>query len=942
MAKAMERARGILGAYHSAMNELFASYGSFVARYPFVPLILGVILLGGLSIGLVHVKKETDLEKLWVEQNSRVVKERQFFNERFGGTPRVEAVTITSANSTDLQDDKLDLKLSMDAMQAAIKPLFNELKINLTTDGTTYELRENDFCERPLVPQSMKPGNNPLVEHNYISWGIVRLANCSVKAASTLFSFNPAGVGLPDGWGIEWLPCIKLSLADCFKEGGDYDYPLALQQLEQAAGRYSIIDYTVYYNQFSNFCQIELAKTFSALFQGNRVDVTSDFIGQLVAGTVGSAQILFSWGYRWRTSYANMTNSQILGHINAALQIARTADRNPTNAPIESCILNKAPCCMTWFGLHSPVLTALGSVEWDAAGTNITKIGGLRWALNNFHQQHPVWKTYLQEKFNTTLDDSQRNDLTTSWESLMINKLDPLRQHKPNTGFGTSEQYGDLQLEFSMWRSSDDVIADANKTPIWQIICSVVFVSIYCFFAFVNFGDPVHSHTWVAMTGLSVVTFAIVAGFGLTSAFGIKITPLAGSVVPFLALGLGVDDVFVLVNILRNYLEDPKLQGISSQDSGVPEREMRLTVALAGPSVVLTTFSVLASFFISSLNPIPVVRWFCWQMGITATLHTCGMLLIFIPIMSFDARRVKANINDPNLWAFCRIRSKSPNTDSLPSKTQIAGDDFPVDDPSLQEHVGSSPISKAVAKYYAPLFESNVFKIFTVILFAGLLASMTYLGFGKVQRGLKLSDITLKGSYQNTYAIVTEDRFLSYEIYYVTTRVDLPNNQDQILQVYDRLQYNLTQAPIQPWILESSVLGNLYLYANASGEAYPIQPAAKFYPLEQAWSSSLLGILSLPDMYCENKVTKAPMSCFVSSFDPNLTIGATKVSIFADHLGAETDPNLALLRESRKISDNSNSQFGEDLGFMYGYPYLCFRAITCIAVTTFTWLLDLP
>jgi patched 2 protein len=63
----------------------------------------------------------------------------------------------------------------------------------------------------------------------------------------------------------------------------------------------------------------------------------------------------------------------------------------------------------------------------------------------------------------------------------------------------------------------------------------------------------------------------------------------------------GIDDVFVLVSILRNFLDDPTLQALTVPGDLVPEREMRLTLALAGPSVVLTTFSVLAAFFISSL-----------------------------------------------------------------------------------------------------------------------------------------------------------------------------------------------------------------------------------------------------------------------------------------------------------------------------------------------------
>ena len=41
---------------------------------------------------------------------------------------------------------------------------------------------------------------------------------------------------------------------------------------------------------------------------------------------------------------------------------------------VVDCILGKLPCCMTWFGAHTPVLTSLGSVENDPSGKNITKV----------------------------------------------------------------------------------------------------------------------------------------------------------------------------------------------------------------------------------------------------------------------------------------------------------------------------------------------------------------------------------------------------------------------------------------------------------------------------------------------------------------------------------------------------------------------------------------
>jgi hypothetical protein len=209
-----------------------------------------------------------------------------------------------------------------------------------------------------------------------------------------------------------------------------------------------------------------------------------------------------------------------------------------------------------------------------------------------------------------------------------------------------------------MWKSAEDVIKDANHTPEWQLILSIMLVSIYSVIAFINIRDLVHSHTMLVLMGMVVVSLSILAGFGLTATVGIKFTPLAGSVVPFLALGLGIDDIFVLVTILRSHLTNPQLESLNRGGSSKPEIEMKLTVALAGPSLVLTTFSILASFFISSVNPMLIVRWFCWQMGITASIHTCGMLLIFIPLMSIDARWVKAGIVDPFLWLFCGLRRK--------------------------------------------------------------------------------------------------------------------------------------------------------------------------------------------------------------------------------------------------------------------------------------------
>ena len=55
-----------------------------------------------------------------------------------------------------------------------------------------------------------------------------------------------------------------------------------------------------------------------------------------------------------------------------------------------------------------------------------------------------------------------------------------------------------------------------------------------------------------------VVGGAVFASLGLSCYFGIDFTPVSTAVVPFLALGIGVDDMFVL---LRTYAREVKAGG---------------------------------------------------------------------------------------------------------------------------------------------------------------------------------------------------------------------------------------------------------------------------------------------------------------------------------------------------------------------------------------------
>lgn len=80
------------------------------------------------------------------------------------------------------------------------------------------------------MPTSLKPGNNPIRDNNWGAWGLQYMSTCSIFWAYT--GKVPSSHALPVGWGITKFPCTKLTPMDCFKEGGDFDYPAEMKLLE--------------------------------------------------------------------------------------------------------------------------------------------------------------------------------------------------------------------------------------------------------------------------------------------------------------------------------------------------------------------------------------------------------------------------------------------------------------------------------------------------------------------------------------------------------------------------------------------------------------------------------------------------------------------------------------------------------------------------------------
>ena len=128
----------------------------------------------------------------------------------------------------------------------------------------------------------------------------------------------------------------------------------------------------------------------------------------------------------------------------------------------------------------------------------------------------------------------------------------------------------------------------------------------------------------MAFAGLATVALSTIAGFGASSGFGLFYGPVH-SLLPFVLIGIGVDDAFVIVNACNRELDRPK--GAES-NRDVADRCAR-ALARAGASITVTSLTDLVAFAISSSSTLPALASFCAyaSVSILFPLTVCVNLL---------------------------------------------------------------------------------------------------------------------------------------------------------------------------------------------------------------------------------------------------------------------------------------------------------------------------
>ncbi|KAK0164434.1 hypothetical protein PV328_003065 [Microctonus aethiopoides] len=264
---------------------------------------------------------------------------------------------------------------------------------------------------------------------------------------------------------------------------------------------------------------------------------------------------------------------------------------------------------------------------------------------NDYKVHHIDWS---QEKASQVLN---------TWQRAFSNQIK--KQQQQLKASGSPVIYNSYAFSTT---TMNDILGKYSEISIINVIVGCGLIILYSGLAMVRWYDPVRSQAGVAIAGVMLVCATVAAGLGFCALLGIPFNAVTTQIVPFLALGLGVHDMFLLTHTYAtesypNAMNEEETRPLSSKLSSsmiasLPSRprdnHMHTSVVLkrTGLSVLLKGLSNVSAFFAAAIIPIPALRVFSLQAGILILFNLSAMLLVFPAMVSLDLRRRRSRRSD--------------------------------------------------------------------------------------------------------------------------------------------------------------------------------------------------------------------------------------------------------------------------------------------------------
>ncbi|KJH44363.1 patched family protein [Dictyocaulus viviparus] len=168
--------------------------------------------------------------------------------------------------------------------------------------------------------------------------------------------------------------------------------------------------------------------------------------------------------------------------------------------------------------------------------------------------------------------------------------------------------------------------------------------------------DWITSKPIEAMIGVLTSSMAIVSAGGVLFAIGEPFIYQV-TVMPFIALAIGVDDVYVMLGALQD-----------TSRLLPPEKRMALALEEAGSAISVTSITSILSFGIGSFSSTPAISIFCKFIMVAVAFDWLYQLTFFAAVMVLGVKREAAGYHCIFVWKRCEKaeieKAKTPDATS--------------------------------------------------------------------------------------------------------------------------------------------------------------------------------------------------------------------------------------------------------------------------------------
>ncbi|UYV60911.1 daf-6 [Cordylochernes scorpioides] len=368
------------------------------------------------------------------------------------------------------------------------------------------------------------------------------------------------------------------------------------------------------------------------------------------------------------------------------------------------------------------------------------------------------------------LDSSSsfKSKLALRWEEKFLELLE-------NIHFEHTNVYRFSSLSLSKELENSTLLALSYFTVAVTIM--FIFSVVTCLMA-----DCVRSKPWLGICGNVSSLLAVSASLGLCLVCGVKFVSI-NLAIPFIMLGIGMDDAFVMLAAWRR--TDP---GLSL------EARLRETYCHAGVSITITSLTNLTSFLVGMATPFSATNIFCTYTAVAVVFTYLYQITFFGGCFVLLAR---AEVANRNALTFRPSLPKSLSRGRNPRQPNHPEDNA--------EHFGMVFLRDKMGSFLSrPSVKAGGILIFVLYLSGG------FYGCTRVKEGLEIHNLFTYHSYASEFSNIEYKYFVKY-FYRIQVVVDQPldYHRPEVQRNIDNLFLKIYSSP---WIADSSLSENWLHY----------------------------------------------------------------------------------------------------------------------------------